>query len=206
MLIIISSNKEVKDEANKINKLFKNDLFQLNLRKKTFSEQELKLLLDKVDKIYHSRIVLHQHINLVFSYNLKGFHFNKDFPYSKNYEEKLRKNSKRIGYSAHQICDLAEFEFIADYQFVSPIFKSISKPNYVAAIEHDSLKSYLSKKPKCKIIGLGGISDKTAFQTLKLGLHGIASLGYIWENEENYLKNYFKLKEEYDYYFKYLEF
>lgn len=206
MLIIISSEKEVKEEAKKINKLFKNDLLQLNLRKKTLSKDELISLLKQIDKIYYSRIVLHQHIDLVFEYDLKGFHFNRDFPFSKEYGEKLKENSKKIGISAHQICDLAEFEPIADYQFISPLYDSISKQDYKAAVDYTALQNYLNKMPKCKIIGLGGITDKNTFQSLKLGLFGIASLGYIWENEANYLKNYFKLNQEYNYYFDYLNF
>jgi len=183
-IYIISSNQAVKDESQVINLLFQNGMQHFHLRKKTWMKNEVKQLIENIDSAYHNRIVLHHHPQLVFDFDLAGFHFNSAYPYQEEMVNKLRSNNKSVSVSSHSICDIGEYELEADYQFVSPIFPSISKPNVVETFNHQKLKTYFALKPKSKFIALGGIEPNKIETVKELKFDGAAILGYLWKAYE----------------------
>jgi len=183
-LIVISHPEKINNELLAIDQLFKLNLQRFHLRKKTWFEYELAEFIEKIDEAHYSKIVLHSHPKLVFQYNLGGFHFNKDFPYQNVMAEKLKRSGKSISISSHSICDMGEYELDVDYQFVSPIFLSISKPEISAGFDYEKLRKYLLLKPKSKFIALGGINTENILKTKNIGFDGAATLGFLWSNFE----------------------
>jgi len=194
LYVLSSPDSGLENEAEKINALFEAGMEHFHLRKKTWFKKEIIELLEKIDAEYYSKIVLHTQPELIEEFSLGGFHFNKDFPYQEKWAEQFRSEKKTISVSSHSICDMGDYELEVDYQFVSPVFPSISKSDATEAIEHDKVANYLLLKPKSKFIALGGIQPDNMSEALDLGFDGIASLGYIWTRSDSPADRYEKLE------------
>lgn len=184
MLIILTANTAIENEADAINALFENGLNYLHLRKKTWFKNELIAFIENIASKWYKNIVLHTHPQLVFEYDLKGFHFNKSQPYNEQLAKKIKATGKTLSASSHSICDMSEFSLEVDYQLVSPIFSSNSKNNESEVMDHTKLKNYLVLKPKSKFIALSGIEPNNIIDALNLGFDGVAVLSYIWNDFE----------------------
>ena len=191
MLIVLTSEKPLQDEANKINQLFHNGLETLHLRKPSFDTEGYKGLLNSIEQSFHNRIMIHQHHELCAEFHLKGIHIQEQMRL--NLGEKLGKyvNSyKNDGYtvsaSFHTKKEIQFNSGTFDYVLLSPVFHSISKKGYEG-------KGFdVSDLNEC-IIGMGGINEKTAIKAYKLGFQGIGVLGGVW-NTENYLESFLAIK------------
>lgn len=74
--------------------------------------------------------------------------------------------------SCHSLCELAESG--VDYQFLSPVFDSISKQGYRGAFNPATLRV------GARTLALGGVTPER-FNELRLcGFGGAAMLGYFW--------------------------
>lgn len=195
MLIIITSEKPITNEAQKINQLFEAGLMGLHLRKPSWTIDEHRKLLNQIDVAYHNRIVIHHFHELINEFNLKGIHFTeqkrKDHmdnpgPYFKG----LNIYGKTISASFHnpEALDSCDFEF--DYHFLSPVFSSLSKQGYEG-------RGFEVTDINKLIVALGGITAHNIPQTQKLGYQGVAVLGSIW-NAENEVKAYEELIKKLD--------
>lgn len=199
-LIILTANEANEKEADAINALFENGLQYLHLRKKVWFKKELSTFIESIEKKWHQNIVLHTNPQLVFDYNLGGFHFNQSFPYNIKMAEKLKQAEKTISVSSHSICDMSEYSLEVDYQFVSPIFAANSKQNGSQIMDHTKLKNYLVLKPGSRFIALSGIAPNNVLDALNIGFDGVAVLGYIWNDFEgdnnisNLIDRWLKLK------------
>lgn len=202
MLIVLTSEPEIPNEAMLLNQLFEAGLEVLHFRKPKMSYNEHCASLNQIEKQYHNRIVVHNFHELINEYALKGIHFQEqkrrahiDNP--SHYFKELNMFGKTISSSFHEPeeLDCCEFEF--DYHFLSPVFSSISKKGY----EGRGFKvNHIDKI----IIGMGGINAETIAETVALGYKGVAVLGGIW-NGENPVKSFVELKEKYDCHFELLD-
>lgn len=182
MIIIITSEKDVDNEAQKINQLFEAGLECLHFRKPSWTINQYKVLLNQINSEYHNRIVIHHFHKLINKFNLKGIHFpeQKRKDYIDNlgqYFKDLNMFGKTISSSFHQPKELEDCYFEFDYHFLSPVFSSISKQGYEGGgfdVNH------INKT----IVALGGITDKNIEETKKLGYKGIAVLGSVWNSED----------------------
>lgn len=103
--------------------------------------------------------------------------------------------------SSHSLAELATCPTDRRYQFLSPIFDSISKQGYHAAfdIESDKGKTQLRdaiSKAAVPVYALGGVTaDKIPFLQ-SLGFSGAAFLGEVWNKEGGYeeLLRYLRLR------------
>lgn len=200
LLFVLTSNNKLANENLVINALFKNGLQHLHLRKKTWFKKELINFIETINPKWHSKIVLHTHPQLVFNFDLKGFHFNKSYPYNEQMALQLKEAGKTLSVSSHSICDMSEYSLEVDYQFVSPIYPSSSKQNANKLMDHTKLKNYLVLKPKSKFIALSGIVPNNIANTFNLGFDGVAVLGYLWndfekdKNINNLIERFIKLQ------------
>lgn len=182
MLIVITSEKDIPNEAEQLNQLFASGLEVLHLRKPNWNSEEVRHRLTTIDEKYHNRIVLHQSIELVHEFDLKGIHL-------KEITRKALVNTldgfvnayKSIGLtlstSFHSVEELKNQGEKFDYVFLSPVFDSISKEGYEG-------KGFDVKDVSKKVIGLGGISSENINQLGELGYAGAAVLGTIWNSND----------------------
>jgi len=174
-LIVITTEIIFEGEAEAINLLFENGLETLHLRKPSASRQEMTAFIEQIREDFHSRIVLHDHYDLVELLHLKGIHLNL-----RNQAIFLKKYfSSR---SCHSIEDVSASSF-CDYVFLSPVFDSISKIGYKQAFTQQQL--FDAKEQKIindKVIALGGITAENIPTAYLYGFGGVAVLGALWSD------------------------
>lgn len=189
MLIIISPEKDLKNELSILNQLFEAGLECFHLRKPTKNKEEVVAYLNQIDSKFHQKIVLHIFHELVNEFNLKGIHFSESMriqhiDHPSKYFINLNMFGKTISSSFHEIKEVEDCYFEFDYHFLSPVFDTISKENYHG-------RNFNVTEVDKDIIALGGITTENINQIKDLGYKGAAVLGSLW-NSENPVE-YFKI-------------
>lgn len=198
MLIVLTSEKEIENEAHKINILFENGLEILHFRKPTLDIEGYRTLLSEIETKYYNRIMLHQFHELCEEFNLRGIHIQEQPRL--DLEEKLQEYIKvyktkgfQVSSSFHAKEDIRDCSVDFEYVLLSPVFSSISKVGYEGkGFDVNELDEF--------VVGMGGINENTLKATFDLGYKGVGVLGGIWNtnNElESFKKIYNKLKEIY---------
>lgn len=180
-LICITKEHRTYNEVERIHFLLENGIDILHLRKPSFSEKELSSLLSEIDKSFYDRIVLHDHFNLTSYFPVRGIHINK-----RNNSIPVQYSGK-ISHSCHSIDEICKNQDIYEYQFLSPIFDSISKTGYRSGFSEAELTDATQKGIiHSKIIALGGITPERilTLNPHSFGFGGVAVLGYLWDTTD----------------------
>jgi thiamine-phosphate pyrophosphorylase len=197
MVIVISNPTSLKDEADLINQLFDEGLEIFHLRKPGSSLNELTLLLNQIDDRHHSKVSLHQHHVLNALFGLTRIHFTEEKRKQLSAKEINEFKENKI-ITSSSIHDQEKYETVSphfDYVFLGPLFNSISKPGY-KSIAKDDFRVPLARETK--IIALGGIDNSKITKVKEYGFDGFAALGNIWKDSENAIRNFKKLKKEWE--------
>lgn len=192
MLIVISSPTPVIKEASLINQLFDEGLPVFHLRKPESSSQELVLLLQEIDPIHYSKITLHNHHYLAKSFGINRLHYTeasrKQLTTIDLSEQKVENT---LSTSVHNVSDYKNLTEHFSYAFLSPVFDSISKPDYQAQ-KFDLTE--VDKNSNTKLIALGGINETNCNKAFEMGFDGIALLGAIWKDNDG-INNFKKISQ-----------
>lgn len=170
LIIAVTLPEFFDEEAKIINRILSNDLAHfVHIRKPEATAMEIYNLIKNINPLYHHRLKLHDHFELIDKYDLGGIHLN-----SRN--NLVHSNAKSVSKSIHSIEELNGRDNYS-YVFLSPVFDSISKKGYKATIDLNNLPGDLHQK---KVIALGGVTpDK--FELLKdSGFSGAALSGYFF--------------------------
>lgn len=181
-IIAITPPHAIENEVVIIRQLFAKGIDIVHLRKHQ-SEFEgidvisyLHKILSALTSEECNKIIIHDYPTLYEEFSLKGIHINKNITsLPKNY----------TGYktrSCHSFDEILKYKNEYDYLFLSPIFDSISKPDYKSPFTHESLQqASLEGIIDNKVIALGGVTfDKIPYlQSLNFG--GVAMIGGIYD-------------------------
>lgn len=176
-LIVISAEKEISGEASIINNLFAAGLQLLHWRKPGAEPALTQQFLQQLNPAYHNRVVLHQHFELSTRFKVKGIHLNE----INRGQIKAMQGYKIISTSFHTWGELVGDGNIYEYVFLSPVFNSLSKPGYLAALNLIELAARLPLYNKLPVIALGGITAENIMRIKETGFKGAAVLGSIWQ-------------------------
>jgi thiamine-phosphate pyrophosphorylase len=174
MIVVISSPVPVVNEKATLLQLFDEGLELFHLRKKEYSESELRRFIEGMPAEHLKKTVLHSHYHLAAEYSLKGIHVPFAF--------KCGNPIGTVSVSFHSAEEIRTFDMQFDYGFLSPVFDSISKNGYKSSFDLNEVKFFL-KHSEEKIIALGGMDEDKIETVHDLGFSGIALLGAIWQNE-----------------------
>lgn len=180
MIIVITPEEFVQNEAEIINELFLEGLDFLHIRKPFVNSEEITDFIQKINPEFHHQLVLHSHHHLAEDFNISRLHF----------RETERQNglhhsfkNKIISTSVHDIQTFNELNEDWEYAFISPVFPSISKKGY--GENSNILKSIKNRNnSNVKLVALGGINDKNINEVFESQVDGVALLGSIWESDE----------------------
>lgn len=174
-LILLSSPNFFVEEDKIISTLFEEGLDILHLRKPNSEPVYSERLLTLLPQEYHSKTVVHDHFYLKDEFDLMGIHLNKRNPSAPaNYRGLMSR-------SCYTIEDLADDKKSYQYQFLTPIFDSISNPNHKAQFSPTNLKEAAHKGIIDKhVMALGGISLENIEQVKEYGFGGIVVRGDLW--------------------------
>lgn len=175
-LVLITPPKFFIEEDKILTALFEEGLDILHLRKPNTVPMYSERLLSLIPQQYHKRIVTHDHFYLKEEFNLMGVHLNSRNP-------NIPLNYKgHVSCSCHSMEEVRQKKGHFNYVFMSPIFDSISKKEYLSNFSTDELKK-ASKEGLIdkKVIALGGISPENIRTIKQYGFGGAAILGDIWD-------------------------
>lgn len=195
MIILIAPEKDIPNEIEILNQLFKEGLEYYHFRKQDKNYEEHVAYLNMIDKKYHNRIVVHFYHELINDFNLKGIHFQEQKRIDSlekgiGYFNGLKMNGKTMSSSFHEPEELAACNLTFDYHLLSPVFSSISKVGYEG-------RGFNVNHINKKIVGMGGINTETIQETIQLGFKGIGVLGGVW-NVENPVESFKSIKRFYE--------
>lgn len=190
-MIIITNPFAISNEIKIIHSLFEEGLSFLHIRKPDFSEAEMESLLLKIGLEYYNRLVLHSHHHLAKKTAINQLHFSEK---ERNLMSgKTLKPIKCHSTSVHNIEVFNALKQGFEYAFLSPIFPSISKPNYIPKInQFERVKERTNFDTR--LVALGGITAENIQYTLENGFDDVALLGTIW-NCKNPVKKYIKCRK-----------
>lgn len=192
-MILITNPFFVEDEIDILHSLLGEGLSLLHIRKPDFSELEMAQFIHQIKLEFRANLVLHNHHHLGEDFGINRFHFSeKERNNLLQSPARFSKPCRSKSTSTHSIEDFNSLENF-DYAFLSPVFKSISKENYLP--EKNLFQEIKSRKNhKTKMVALGGIDSENIREVLEKGFDDVALLGNIWKNE-NPLKQ-FKLCQQ----------
>ncbi|MCD6012920.1 MAG: hypothetical protein K0Q79_2782 [Flavipsychrobacter sp.] len=189
-LIVITPENDMLGETAIVNELFKFGLQKLHLRKPAYTKEEYGKYISEIDEQYHNRIVLCGHFELLDDHELCGIHLNSEMRNDSAVWQQIRKITvNTLSTSFHSWQELLENEVFYSYVLISPVFDSISKQGYKAAIDLAGASATKKKLnmmgERCPaIIGLGGVGAGQITTLNQYGFHGAAMLGGIWQAED----------------------
>lgn len=185
-LIVLTPEHDVADEAGLINDMFAAGLPALHIRKPQYTVADCRKYIAAINTRFHSRIVMHNCFELVHEFGLGGIHLNTVARNSAELGELLSSTPVvPLSTSFHSWQEIKECETQYRYVFISPVFDSISKAGYTAAIDPAGAmetKRYMALQGKqCPgIIGLGGVGPAQLTTLNNYGFDGGAMLGAVW--------------------------
>lgn len=193
--VVLSNPTDFEGEISIIEQLLMEESLIFHLRKPEKSLKEYEDFLRQISPKFYRKIVLHSHYELINKYNLKGVHFTERFRQSidtstlNDSVKLLRKQRLSVSCSLHTLNAIENLSFKADYVFLSPILKSISKSDYIGAFTMDELQFYFQvRKSKTPVFALGGIHEENSAFLKRIGFQGFVLMGAVWEKyfqEEN---------------------
>lgn len=199
-LIIITPEINHPEEIKLIPVFYSNGLSKLHLRKPFFALSDYRDYISRIDKKFHSRISIHNHFSLLNEFPGLGAHITSQAREEGRFTEIINlSNPSSISTSFHSWKEIEISRDPFDYVFISPVFESISKKNYNAAIDLSAIgrvkqKISLQNKKLPSIIALGGVDAKNIGLLQQKGFDGVAVLGAIWESEDP-MVSFTKIKE-----------
>lgn len=184
-MIVISNPTAIANEINTIHALFECGLELFHVRKPEFSAEEMKAFVTAIGLECRNKLVLHSHHNLAEELGVNRIHFS-----STNRSDKFSKADGIIikSTSTHTIEEFNSISKDFDYAFLSPVYPSISKQNYVSK---KNLFEEIKKRSNfnTKLVALGGIEAQNIKKTLDAGFDDVALLGTMW-NTNQPIKNF----------------
>ena len=182
-MIVITNPIAIANETNTIHALFECGLELLHVRKPKYSVEKLRLFLSKVEPEFRSRLVLHQQHQVANEFGIHRIHFTEGARTALDLESKNNNDGFIKSTSIHTMADFNQLDGCFEYAFLSPIYQSISKPNYKADL--DAEKAIAERTNfKTKLVALGGISIENIEKTYQLGFNDVALLGSLWNSNQ----------------------
>lgn len=175
--IVISYHLKLFKEIDVVVGMFQEGLSHFHLRKADLSIQEYRKIIEEIPSVYHNRVVIHSHFELLDEFNLLGYYLSSadreliTVP-SNNYLKSTFANSFE---------ELALLDGQFNYFLMGPIFKSISKPNLNVKFSHDYLRTQFAvNRFQSKVLAIGGIKENSTEMAINYGFDGVVILGAIW--------------------------
>lgn len=184
-LILLSTPDIWAGEQAILEQLFARGLQRFHLRKPDAPFEDLREWLSRLPYELHSRIVLHQHWELIEEFSVGGLHMPEWCRKQMSAQDRhtFRQLTELADMSlSTSVHDLETLEVIQDIDdvFLSPVFPSISKKGY-----GPKEKLTVSKRYLFNVYALGGVQASHLPEVQARGFDGAAILGAIWQDRSN---------------------
>jgi thiamine-phosphate pyrophosphorylase len=189
-LLLISPQTDLPHEITTANRLLDMGLHRYHIRKPHYTTAQYQQYIEQILPQHRRRLVIHGSYELYNKLKIGGIHLNSAARTDKEVWEQLKAiPSSAISTSFHSWQEIDKNSFPYRYIFISPLFDSISKAGYKAAVAIPDISQTRKKAEKnntfCpQIIGLGGINPQTISQLIQHDYDGAALLGTIWQSPD----------------------
>ena len=188
-IIVLSPENDYPGELQWVDRMFAAGLQRYHLRKPGWGDAEFEAFLEKIPRHWRPRVVAHQCYGAVKKYQLGGWH-------GKDREERLQSIRSlpqsvtfptTLSRSIHHLDDLYGDIYSWDYVFLSPVYRSISKPGHGPNWGHTELEAAIRRckdLSPAKVYALGGVEPANIPHIALMGFDGVALLGAIWSSSD----------------------
>jgi Thiamine monophosphate synthase len=201
MIWIATSPEAIPGEVSHINSLLYAGLDVLLLRKPGFSAAQYEQLLQGIDPLFFSKIMIAGQPALVEKYGLRGLHLSEALRASivpEDYKDKGWQLSTSIHTEqietwsfqpAERHAVFAEVQHMLpsfkmwQHLVLGPVFNSISKPGYTGRLQE-------MKNIPANALAIGGITQYNIGRLKPMGFCGAVLLGAIWNDPFNAVPTY----------------
>lgn len=168
--VVITPEQIASDEAEAIASMLDDGCWRVHIRKPNADKDTLRSYLDVLcGKVDAKRLSMHYYHDLALEYGFGGLHGVTD------------KQNVMRSISCHSLEEVENAKDV-DYLFVSPVFDSISKQGYKAAIDIGKAGDLIRKGLGPEVVALGGIEESNLAVLSEAGFNGIALLGAVWRD------------------------
>ncbi|MRG46578.1 hypothetical protein GFS24_15755 [Chitinophaga sp. SYP-B3965] len=192
-----TSPEAIAGEISHINSLLYAGLNVLLLRKPGFSALQYERLLEGIDPLFYSRIMIAGQRELVEKYRLRGLHMSEalrssavpgDFKMSTSIHTGQTLTFKPAAQHAVFV-EVRNVDHVLppgdmwDHLILGPVFNSISKPGHLGRLQE-------MKNIPPNTLAIGGIQQKNVGGLKAMGFCGAVLLGAIWKDPFNAVPTY----------------
>lgn len=154
--------------------------WRVHIRKPNADQEMLRSYLDVLCKrVDVKRLSMHYYHDIALEYGFGGLH---GVTSAEGVLKSISCHSLEEVETAHEV----------DYLFVSPVFDSISKQGYKAAIDIDMAGALIKRGLKPEVLALGGIEKSNLSVLEDAGFRNIALLGAVWRDGNEKVSDNFK--------------
>lgn len=183
-IVITLPDHAPEDEAERISYMLESGIAdRVHIRKPEWKAERIEKLIRAIGNGLHHRLSLHSCPELLEVYPALGYHFSAS-------RSVPAKRPAVLSYSCHTPEEVCQQGKECDYVTLSPVFDSISKQGYTAAVfdpeaEHTAVNTVLT-------VALGGVTPAHFGELRRRGYRGAAMLGYVWNTPLQKLLNQLK--------------
>ena len=178
---------ELANEVEKINKLFKAGLEELHMRKPCLKRKEFIEILDGIEEKYHSKIVIHDYLDLALDYKVKGIHTSPRFFSGLMGIIRARRYRSLenfvISTSVQKVKEINTIDPIFNRVFLGPMYSKFSAENVKVNFDSFHIKEDL-RSAKMEVFAMGGIDTKNQKKIKALGFDGFILQSAIWKSDD----------------------
>lgn len=168
--IVITPETLSLEEIDPISAMLDSGCWRIHIRKPNADEELLRSYLDRLCKrVDVTKLSMHYYHDIALEYGFGGLH------------GATSKQGIVKSISCHSLAEVENAEGV-DYLFISPVFDSISKQGYKAAIDIDKAGALINSGLTTEVVALGGIEKANLTVLDRAGFRNIALLGAVWRN------------------------
>ena len=158
----------------------------IQLREKDLNDVEYIKLADPLCRLCHTysaQLFINSRIEIAMSIGADGIHLPGD---SASVEKVMEETNRRfiIGSSVHTLAEAKQRETEgADFITYSPIYPTLSKPDYGPAVGVEGLRK-VTEEVNIPVFALGGITPERVSECLDAGAYGVAVMSGVMSPEK----------------------
>lgn len=154
-------------------------VFAFHIRKPAWTLAQLENYISGLPEVVRRKSVLHTHY---YPLSVKGAEGLPLHIVTRHRDDLINKSVYARSSPCHSLEEVESFHPYFEYVFLSPVFSSISKENYVpsVALSQDRIRTYLQNHTQVRCVALGGIDQSKISLCNDMGFYGVALMGAVW--------------------------
>jgi len=189
MKIAVYTNPyDFKFETEIINRLFREGLDELHVRKPDYTKEQYKEFIEKIDKEYHPKLVLHSYFGLIHTYNVLGIFLDSDWRRKfifKFFLNKFILRGKSIKKYAltNSFKEIGAFHKEVNEFLLGPVFAKATSHINNPIMDLSKLENRLNRT-KINVSAIGGVGLDNIQFFKNIGFGGVVLQSAIWKTTD----------------------